>query len=273
MSENKLSKEEALKLEGTYVFDKKMVCRVCEKPFTTKVMKSSKARRTGSDMDLRPRFGGIDVVKYQLCSCPHCGYTAAPRNFEHISAYQKLEIQNKVCSQYEKSSEPVGVAYTDEQAIKMYELAQKTCEAKLGKNGEKGYIALNFAWLYRRMAEDLYNPLEPENQSEEYKKYKELEESLYKTAFDCLQMAMMNEDFPIMGLNEPTLEYIIAYMSYYFKKYDVAARMVSSVLTSSLASKNCKDNAYELKTMLIKAIKEKKEAAANSTAAPAKKKK
>ena len=62
--------------EADILFDKKYVCPICEAEFKTKTIRAGKARRLGTDQDLRPRYEGIDVVKYDPIVCPHCGYAA-----------------------------------------------------------------------------------------------------------------------------------------------------------------------------------------------------
>ena len=71
--------QEIEKEEGMYVYDKKIECPVCMKEFTTKIVKTGKARFKGSEMDLRPIYEGVDTIKYDVYMCPHCGYSAVSR--------------------------------------------------------------------------------------------------------------------------------------------------------------------------------------------------
>ena len=75
--------------EADILFDKKYVCPICEAEFKTKTIRAGKARRLGTDQDLRPRYEGIDVVKYDPIVCPHCGYAALGRYYELTSSMQK----------------------------------------------------------------------------------------------------------------------------------------------------------------------------------------
>ena len=72
------------RIDADYIFDKRMTCVVCDKPFTTKILKSNRARRLESDVDLRPRYENIDTLKYGICSCPNCGYSAMHSAFSHF---------------------------------------------------------------------------------------------------------------------------------------------------------------------------------------------
>ena len=244
--------------EEEYIFDKKMTCVVCDKPFTTKVLKSNRARRLGSDADLRPRFEHIDTIKYGICSCPNCGYSAMHSAFSHLSPRQINNIKEQVCTHFLPEDRSGWSSYTYDQAIRMHEMALQCSEAKLAKNGEKAYLHMLMAWLYREKEKEAETITVEELREMETKKCHEQADEHYLAAFEGFQQAMMNEMFPIMGLNQPTLEYIIAYMAFYFGKLEVAAKLIGSVLTTSSASRNVKDRALELKDEIIKILKERK---------------
>ena len=244
--------------EEEFIFDKKMTCVVCDKPFTTKVLKSNRARRLGSDADLRPRFEHIDTIKYGICSCPNCGYSAMHSAFSHLSPRQINNIKEQVCTHFLPEDRSGWSSYTYDQAIRMHEMALQCSEAKLAKNGEKAYLHMLMAWLYREKEKEAETITVEELREMESKNCREQADEHYLAAFEGFQQAMMNEMFPIMGLNQPTLEYIIAYMAFYFGKLEVAAKLIGSVLTTSSASRNVKDRALELKDEIIKTLKERK---------------
>lgn len=244
--------------DAEYVFDKKITCVVCDKPFTTKILKSNRARRIGSDADLRPRYEHIDTLKYGICSCPNCGYSAMHSAFTHISPRQINNIKEQVCVHFLPEDRRGWTDYTYDQAIHMHELALLCADAKLAKDGEKAYLHMLLAWLFRekqREAElisaDVLRVLETDRCRTEADEH-------YKAAFEGFQQAMMNELFPIAGLNQPTLEYILAYMAFYFGKLEVSAKLIGSVLTTSSASRNVKERARDLKDEIIKTLKERK---------------
>lgn len=241
-----------------FIFDKKMTCVVCDKPFTTKVLKSNRARRLESDVDLRPRYGHIDTLKYGICSCPNCGYSAMHSAFSHLSARQINNIKEQVCVHVLPEDRGGWTSYTYDQAIRMHELALQCAEAKLAKNGEKAYLHMLMAWLLREKKKEAEKITIDELREQEVKSCHEQADAHYLAAFEGFQQAMMNEMFPIAGLNQPTLEYILAYMAFYFGKLEVSAKLIGSVLTTSSASRNVKDRALELKDEIIKIIRAKK---------------
>ena len=251
MTENRHTEEE-------YIFDKKMTCVVCDKPFTTKILKYNRARRIGSDADLRPRFENIDTLKYGICSCPNCGYSAMHNAFSHIAPRQINNIKEQVCVHFLPEDRSGWTSYTYDQAIRMHVLALQSAEAKMAKDGEKSYLHLLMSWLYREKQKEAETISVEEMRNTEIADCKAQADEHYLAAFEGFQRAMMNEMFPIAGLNQPTLEYIIAYMAFYFGKLEVSAKLIGSVLTTSSASRNVKDHALELKDEIIKRLKERK---------------
>lgn len=244
--------------EEEFIFDKRMTCVVCDKPFTTKVLKSNRARRLGSDADLRPRFQHIDTLKYGICSCPYCGYSATHSAFSHIASRQINNIKEQVCAGFVPEDRSGWTSYTYDQALRMHALALQCAEAKLAKDGEKSYLHLLMAWLYREKKKEAEMISSGELQNSEIENCDAQAEEHYRAAFEGFQQAMMNEMFPIAGLNQPTLEYILAYMAFHFGQLEVSAKLVGSVLTTSSASRNVKDQALELKDEIVKALKERK---------------
>ena len=95
-------KEQALKEgpvipeEKDMIFDKKMVCPVCDKEFMTKCLKAGKTRFLGNDLDLRPLYEGIDAQKYDIILCPNCGYAALNKFFAHVTPKQIKAINSEL---------------------------------------------------------------------------------------------------------------------------------------------------------------------------------
>ena len=56
--------------EQDFLFDKSCTCPICDKDFKTRTVKVGKAKLAGSDLDLRPRYDQIDMLKYDVIMCP-----------------------------------------------------------------------------------------------------------------------------------------------------------------------------------------------------------
>lgn len=250
------TKKEAVPDESSFLLDKAIRCTVCDKVFKTKMV-NSRVKRLEPDIDLRPRYEYIDTLKYNTKSCPYCGYTAVSRYFEHLSSMQIKLVKEQICANFKASDdiEPKLLSY--DEAIERYKLALFCSIAKKAKTSEKAYTCLNIAWLFRGKYESL-DPNDPALEQER-KECKEQEEAFYAQAFEGLNKAMSTESYPICGMDECTMDYLLATMAYHFKKFDVASKCIARIQQSPAASKKMKDRAYDLKEKIVNEIKKSKQ--------------
>lgn len=252
-SKNGPKKAEAVIVKETdFLFDKSFTCPVCDKEFKSKTVKSGKARLIGTDKDLRPKYQDIDVLKYDVLVCPRCGYATLSRYFKFITAHQRKSIKELISKSY-KSKEITTDTYSYEDALERYKLALANAIVKQAKASEKAYICLKASWLLRGKGESM-NPTE-ENYAEKKKANETEELEFLKNAFDGFLAARQTESFPMCGMDEVTVDYLIATMALTFKQYDVVSKLVSSILLSSTANARMKDRTRDLKEEVLKAIK------------------
>lgn len=252
------TQKEEIPSEDSFLLDKAVRCTVCDKVFKTKIIKNGRVKRMEPDLDLRPRFEYIDTLKYNVVSCPYCGYTALNRYFEHLTSGQRKLINEQICANFkaEGSAEPTLLDY--DKAIERYKLALFNTIVKKGKNSEKAYICLNISWLYRGQAEGL-DASDPE-MAKKKTECKEQEEAFYQQAFEGFMKAVSSEDFPMCGMDSCTVDYLLAAMAYHYKKYDVASKCIARIQGTVSASKKMKDRAYDLKEKIVADIKNNKQA-------------
>lgn len=251
------TKQEETPSEESFLLDKTIKCAVCDQVFKTKMIKNGRAKRMEPDPDLRPRFEYIDTLKYNVVSCPFCGYSAISRYFDHLSGLQVKMIKEQVCANFKAEGTAEAEVLSYDAAIERYKLALFCTMAKKAKTSEKAYVCLNLAWVLRGKYESL-DPSDPATEQER-KECKEQEEVFYAQAYDGLNKAMSSESYPICGMDECTMDYLIATMSVHFKKYDVASKCIARIQQSSSASKKMKDLAFELKTQVVEEIKKSKQ--------------
>lgn len=250
------TKTEAIPDETSFLLDKAFRCAACDKVFKAKTV-NSRVKRLEPDLDLRPRYEYIDTLKYNVRSCPFCGYTAINRYFEHLSSLQRKLIKEQVSVNFKGSGEIEAKLVDYDEAIELYKLALFNTIVKKGKNSEKAYVCLNLAWVLRGKYESL-DANDPAV-AEERKACKEQEEAFYAQAFEGLNKAMSTESYPICGMDECTMDYLIATMAYHFKKFDVASKCIARIQQSAAASKKMKDRAYDLKEKIVSEIKKSKQ--------------
>lgn len=245
--------EQHIPTEEEFLLEKKVQCKICDKTFKTILVKNGKIKRLEPDKDLRPRFQYIDTLKYDITSCPYCGYTAMNRYFEHIVPAQMKLIREEISSKFQPTMISDAKTISYEEALERYKLSLINTIVKKGKNSERAYTCLKIAWLLRGKAETM-----PEGTEEEKKAKaacKQEEEMFYKQAYEGLMLATTKEMFPICGMEQSTVDYMLSYMSYHFGKYEIASKYLASVVTSAAASRRMKDMALELKEEILEKLK------------------
>lgn len=243
-------------LETEFLLLKSIRCPVCDHVFRTRLVKTGRVKRLEPDFDLRPRFAYIDTNKYDVSSCPKCGYTAINRYFSHITSGQVKLIDQGVHSKFKANTlvnaEDALEAYTYEEAIEYCKLALYCTMVKKGSTSEKAYECLKLSWLYRGWREKLES--EGTNDRELLSNVKAEEDAYYKQAFEGFMKAIASESFPMCGMEESTVNILLANMAFKLEKYDVSSKLVSAILTSRVASRSVKDRAMTLKEEIIKKL-------------------
>ncbi len=243
--------------EEDMLFDKSYTCTVCDKDFKAKMVRSGKAKAMAADQDLRPRYEGIDVLKYDIISCPYCGYSSMSKNFPYLTPAQKRAIKENICNSYKpRKIDPDKKIYTYEEAMERHKLALVNTIVKHGKASEKAYICLKTGWILRGQREAL------EADTPDYEKKKQelesAENQFLKNAYDGFVTARASESFPICGMDEMTVDYLLATLAMRFEEYETAAKLLGSIVTSRTANARIKDRAHDLKDVLMEKLKEKR---------------
>jgi len=247
--------QKQLQMEQDFIFDKTYSCPVCGKEFKSKTVKVGKAKLVGTDIDLRPKYEGIDMLKYDVVLCPKCGYAALSRYFKVLSEHQGKRIREVISKAFKEQKEMSDV-YTYEEALERYKLALANTIVKQGKASEKAYICLKTAWLLRGRNEVI------DSSDPEYEKKKtageEEEKEFLKNALEGFLAARQNESYPMCGMDEATVDYLIAVIAMKFEQYDVSSRLIAGIINSNGTNPRIKDRARELKDVLVTKIKESK---------------
>ncbi len=240
--------------EQDFLFDKSYTCPICEKEFKARTVKIGKARLIGSDLDLRPKYEQVDLLKYDVIMCPDCGYAALSRFFKYVTSPQAKNIKAAISASFKPQQEQKEI-YTYDEALERYKMALVNAIVKQAKSSEKAYICLKTAWLLRGKAEHLDKSL-PDYEAQK-KQCEDQENEFLRNALEGFLAARQTEGYPMCGMDEPTVDYLIAVTAMRFEQYDVSSRLITGILTSSNANPRMKDKARDIKEMLMKKIKEK----------------
>ena len=246
--------------EEDFLFLKSFECPLCDKQFKSPVLKSGKSRRKEPDIDLRPRMEHIDPNKYDIVSCPQCGFTSMQRYFGHLLPAQRKWLREDFCAKLPKppATEATEIHTIDyDTAIDFFKLSLYATMVKKGHMSEKAYSCLKIAWLLRGKMEELAADDVDKNKTEILQCRSDYQ-SFYNQAFEGFVKAMSSENYPMCGMDQNTVDLLIAGMAYNLGKYDYASRFVSSLILSRTAGQNVKKRARDLKEKIIEKLNSQK---------------
>lgn len=232
--------------EEDLIFDKSYTCPVCDNEFKSRMVRTGKVRPGGADSDLRPKYLGMDPLKYDAILCPKCGYAALNRYFNFVMSGQAKNIKEKISATFKYQPES-GKVYSYDDALMRHKMALLNTIVKGGKNSEKAYTCLKMAWLCRGKREML---LQGDYKKEEISELVQEEKELLSNAYDGFEAAFGKEDFPMCGMDEYTMMYLLAELARRIGKNEEAKRYVSKVLVARNAQRRIKDKAFSLKEKL-----------------------
>lgn len=237
------------KLESDALFDKTYTCPVCGKEFASKTIRAGKNKLVEQDLDLRAKYDTADPVKYEAVVCGSCGFAALARFFKPMPTTQEKLIRENISSNF-KGLQEQGDIYSYDDAIVRYKLVLANTVVKGGVNSEKAYVCLKMAWLYRGKAESL--PEDEENREATLKQLKQAELECLTNAYEGFSAAFSQETFPMCGMDETTVMYLVGELARRVGKYEEAGRWISQVLVSKTASERLKDRARNVKELISK---------------------
>ncbi len=235
--------------ESDLLFDKSYTCPVCDMAFRSKMVKTGRVKLLSQDTDLRPNYKYVDSIKYDVLVCPGCGYSSLSRFFKFMMPSQAKLITENITRNFRGLPE-TGDVYTYDDAIGRYQLALANAIVKKAKASEKAYTCLKMAWLYRGKAETL--PKDTPGYDKAISELKKEEEALLNNAYEGFSDAFSKEDFPMCGMDELTVTYLVAELARRAGDYEASSRWISKVLTSRNASERIKDNARNVKELIEK---------------------
>ena len=241
--------------EMEVLFDKSCECPVCNHEFSYRAVRTGKARLIGQDPDLRPKFENFEPAKYDVVVCPACGYAVLTKYFAPLPSAQIKLVKDNICGKVRGVPNNKLISFDD--AIQRYQLALASTIVKKGKDSEKAYVCLKLAWIIRAKKEllDESGEATPEMMAQ----LRSDENEALSSAFEGFVSARQKESFPIAGMDEISLDYLLAVLSARFEKYDIAQRLIASILQSKTANNRIKDRARDLKDQVMMELKEKTE--------------
>ena len=240
--------------EETVLFDKTYKCPVCDHEFKVKAVRTGKVKLIDQDEDLRPIYdNNIDPLKYDAVTCTRCGYTALTRYYMALTNGQLRTIKQEYCANFRGIPEESPLMSYDG-ALTRHKLALICAMKRNAKSSELAYIFLKMAWLFhgKAIADNI------QEGSKGYNEYKQNALECVAKAYEGFASAFSKETFPMCGMDEVSLRYIMAEFAYKLDKKEESVRWLAGVLTSRTAPQRIKDKALDLKDKIKAEVAEGK---------------
>ncbi|MBQ4275039.1 MAG: DUF2225 domain-containing protein [Lachnospiraceae bacterium] len=232
------------------IFGKTYNCPVCGNSFKNLTVRQGRARMDSTDIDLKVNYKDIEPLKYDIIQCPRCGYASIERYYERITAFQRKDILEEVSKKHKQIFEEKE-EYTFDEALERYKSAFLTARVKNAHNSEMGLLCLKNGWLFRSYANSL-----GEGEESKAKELRLRENAFLGNALNYLTKARATEQSPICGMDDVTLDCLLAGLCTELGKYDEAKRYMSNVLQNRSATKNVKDKILNMKEFMEEHVKE-----------------
>lgn len=213
------------------VFDRKVVCPVCDHKFTVRAVKTSSIRVLSRDTDFMMYYREPNPMFYDVWVCHQCGYAALSNKFNTILDKQKKLIKDNISNKWNCNKKYPDL-YNEDIAIEMHQLALLNAVVKMARDSEKAMICLKLAWLYR------------------LKKDTEREQTFLSQALKGFELAFGKEAFPIAGMDEATVKYLIGEIYRRVGDKSNALLWFSRVLSDRQAKPKVKDMARDQKDII-----------------------
>ncbi len=238
--------------EADYLFHKTYKCPLCDKKIKSLTVKSGKLRTIGHEDDLRPLYKELDPIKYEPVVCSGCGYASLAQYFDHMMPLQAKRLRAEIEGSFAELDKEGKDIYSYDEAILRYKMVLYCDVIGNVKNSRKAYTCLKMAWVIRGKLENEGDALS----EEEEKRLREDELECIKNAYDGYQIALSTESFPISGMDEITLSYLMAELAFRLADYREALQLLSRIICNNHVPSRIKNMAIDLKERIREKVKE-----------------
>ncbi len=222
------------KNEAKYLFDSEVECPVCHSRITVKRIRRSALRLVSRDTDSMPIYEDINPLFYDIWICNNCGYAAPQSSFSQPLTKVEAElIQHSITSKWRPKEYPP--LYDANIAVERFKLALVSATVRKARPIDIAMLCLKLGWVYRTM-EDAENEIKFLNQ-----------------ALIGLKAAYDVGPFPVAGMDESTLAFLIGDLSRRVGNYQEALQYLGRVITDRTAKSALKEKARDQRHMIIEA--------------------
>ena len=195
---------------GEFTFTVQKTCPICGE--STRIVKTkSKLMVEKTDEDFCVHYKGFNPYFYKIWFCEHCGFAADEKTFLgtmpslHKKKIQEFLAQRKLGMQFvEERGIPDAVA-SSKLAIFYAEMTDQPLARRAG-------LYLELAWIYRADGEQ------------------DKENEMMQRAADLYDTSLMTERYPINGLSDNTVVYLIGAIYFRMQDYEKSTQYLSRII-------------------------------------------
>lgn len=232
LGSNDIEEVELLKttLAKSLIYDKEIVCPVCDCISKVKVVKTSSYRVGKKHSDLYNEYTSINPYFYDVWLCNACGYASMKSDFEKIKSSQIEVIRNKISLKWHERS--YSEFYDVDIAIERFKLALVNSLVMETADSRKGMLCLKIGWMYR------------------IKGNVENERTYISQALECFKNSYFKEAFPIYGMDKFTVIYLIGELFRRIGDFENSLLWLSQVITDLNVSSKIKEMAKDQRDLI-----------------------
>ncbi|MCL2399891.1 MAG: DUF2225 domain-containing protein [Defluviitaleaceae bacterium] len=214
----------------SYLYTKTFTCPVCEREFMDFMVRRTRLRQINTDSDFRTHYHHIDPNLYEVLACNNCGYAAMYNSFSRITPRQQEMIKEKVTPNHKYIEFSMPLSAMD--ALNRYKMALTCVQAIEGKASQKAFLCLKMSWICADIKDE------------------KNEKALIRHAYTNLKDAFSTEAFPLGGMDEPQVKYLIAELARRLGEFEEALRLISDVVVARGIPDSLKTRAQGLKELI-----------------------
>lgn len=213
-----------------HLFDKQIICPVCNAHFKIKTVKSKSPRISSKDSDFFIRYSIVNLYFYDVIICNSCGYAALRSDFNNIKSHKKELVFSNVTPKWKPRTYPDILDET--LAIERYKLALLNAILLNLLDSTKSMISLKIAWMYRLLENDT------------------LEKTFLLQALEGFNYAYTKEVFPIYGMQRDAFMYLLGELNRRVGNYQDALLWFSKIIVNVNSSYKIKELARTGKNLI-----------------------
>lgn len=195
---------------GEFTFTVQKTCPICGE--STRIVKTkSKLMVEKTDEDFCVHYKGFNPYFYKIWFCEHCGFAADEKTFlGTMPSLHKKKIQEFLAQR------KLGMQFVEERgipdAVASFKLAIFYAEMTDQPLARRAGLYLELAWIYRADGEQ------------------EKEAEMMQRAADLYDTSLMTERYPINGLSDNTVVYLIGAIYFRMQDYEKSTQYLSRII-------------------------------------------